>query len=221
MIKGILLDLDDTLYAYPACDAAGQAAAFAFLAEKLSHGKSLKINKRKVAKNFALARGIVKKQIPETGASHSRLLYFQNTIEQLTGCSIPAVALATESIFWKAYFKKMKLRPGVKPFLLEMKKRSVKIAVVSDFTTAMQIKKLQRLGIDRYIDILVTSEESGRDKPAPDSFRLALKKLNLRTSEVVMVGDDQRRDRIGADRLKIRFFEITALKDFVKIVMPD
>lgn len=209
-VKGILLDLDDTLYAYTPCNTAGQAAALAFLATKLQ--------KKKIAKIFALARMAIKKQIPESGASHSRLLYFQKTIELLTGQSNIKLALATEKIFWRAYFAKMKLRPGIKQFLIDAKGCDVKIAIVSDFTTEIQIKKLIHLGIDHFIDVLVTSEESGRDKPAPNSFQLALKKLNLKASEVIMIGDDSKRDRAGAKQLKISFFKTTDFKDIVKIV---
>ena len=204
-VRGILLDLDDTLYAYEPCHRARQAAAFGYLAKKL------KKNEREIAKIFIAARTAVKQQVPETGASHSRLLYFQRCIEIATGRTDIRMALETERISWKAYFSKMKLRLGAKAFLAAAKKRGVKIAVVSDLTTEIQMKKLIRLGIAHSIDVLVTSEESGRDKPAPDSFRLALKKMKLRPRDVVMIGDDARRDRVGAHRMGIRFSTIHAL----------
>ena len=84
----------------------------------------------------------------------------------------------------------MKLGKGVLNILKELKKRDIKTAIVSDLTTHIQLRKLQKLGINNYIDILVTSEEAGSEKPHSIMFLLTLNKLGLKPSDALMVGDN-------------------------------
>lgn len=212
--KGVVLDLDDTLYFYQPCNASGNAALFAFLATQL------KVRGGEVEAAFLRARKKVHATLKNTGASHSRLLYIQKCIETLTGKTDVLFSLKAEEIFWREYFKKMKLVPGAFDFLKAAKKRGVKIAIVSDLTAQIQMRKIIRLGIARYVDVLVTSEESGKEKPALDSFRAALKKLKLPAHAVVCIGDDHKKDFLAArhagmmalhadsfDKLKESFFK--------------
>ncbi len=53
-------------------------------------------------------------------------------------------------------------------------------------------------GLDEYFDYVVTSEESGCDKPHVESFKLALDKLDIPAKKIWMIGDDYDSDIIGA-----------------------
>ena len=55
--------------------------------------------------------------------------------------------------------------------------------------------KLAELGLERYIDVLVTSEEAGAEKPSARIFRMALKKAGCRASETLLIGDDRIKDK--------------------------
>ena len=68
------------------------------------------------------------------------------------------------------------------------------------------MRKLVRLGVARYIDVLVTSEESGKEKPAPDSFLCGLKKMKLAPCDVVSIGDDHKKDIVAPRRMGMRAF---------------
>ncbi len=54
------------------------------------------------------------------------------------------------------------------------------------------------LGIEPYIDFVVTSGEAGEDKPAPGIFLAALKKAAVTPAEAVHVGDQYGVDVVGA-----------------------
>ena len=54
--------------------------------------------------------------------------------------------------------KHMKLRKDVLTVFKELRKKSIQIAIVSDLTTKIQLKKLKALKINDYVDVLVTSE---------------------------------------------------------------
>ena len=50
----------------------------------------------------------------------------------------------------------------------------------------------------KYIDIIVTSEEVGIEKPSTQMFYTILQKLNLNPCDVIMIGDNYDKDIIGA-----------------------
>jgi len=60
-------------------------------------------------------------------------------------------------------------------------------------------------GLDEYFDYVVTSEESGADKPNPLCFEVALAKIGLPiSSEIWMIGDNYESDIIGASCFNIK-----------------
>lgn len=199
MRKALIFDLDHTFYDYPSCNSAGQAALFVFLS------KRLKVSRRRVTILFNQARQRIHTQLPTQAASHSRLLYSQDTIETIRGCTDVRLTLQAEAIFWKAYLAKMRLRPGTRQLLRQARRQGLRIVVASDLTTAIQLRKLLRLHLAQYIDYVVTSEEVGIEKPDPTMLQVAVKKCGCRTNEVVYIGDSISRDGIAARRLGIPF----------------
>lgn len=97
----------------------------------------------------------------------------------------------------------MSLSHGVLSTLKQLKKQNYMIAIVSDMTTHIQLRKLKKLKITKYIDYLVTSEEAGSEKPHSIMFLLALNKLRLKPEEVIMVGDSLISDIEGANSVGI------------------
>ncbi len=56
----------------------------------------------------------------------------------------------------------------------------------------------RELGLESYLDFVVTSKEVGADKPKPPIFLAALDKAGVNASEAVHVGDQYKLDVIGA-----------------------
>jgi len=56
----------------------------------------------------------------------------------------------------------------------------------------------RRLGLEPYLDFVVTSEEAGSDKPQPPIFLTALEWAGVNASEAVHVGDQYKIDVVGA-----------------------
>ena len=56
----------------------------------------------------------------------------------------------------------------------------------------------RELGLEPYLDFVVTSGEVGADKPAPPIFLAALKRAGVNASEAVHIGDQYNLDVIGA-----------------------
>ncbi len=62
----------------------------------------------------------------------------------------------------------------------------------------------RELGLEPYIDFIVTSGEVGADKPKPAIFLAALKKAGVKASEALHVGDQYKLDAVGAMGVGIR-----------------
>lgn len=215
-LKGILFDLDNTLYDYSPCNYEGEKAAIKFLSEELALSAS------KTMRLYKEARTYVHEQLKNTAASHSRLLYCHKLIELATGSSEPVLARKASQIFWESFLNNMRPRSDVIRLLKYIKQNSIKMAIVTDLTTDIQIRKMEKLKIPQYIDVLVTSEEVGIEKPNPKIINFALNKLNLKKKEVMLIGDSLEKDKMVADQLQIPFWHVTNdsdISDFYSYLM--
>lgn len=183
--RGLLMDLDNTAYAYDPCHEAGLAAGAARLTEMRPNWAGADFRR-----DYNAARVAVKKQLgPRSAAVHCRLLYCKRLVEDRLGRSDLALAQALHDAYWLGYFAVMRPDPGCVETLAELRRRGVKLAWVTNFTTQRQFLKLQALGLADAADFLFTSEEAGADKPDQAVLRLALHRMKMSADEVWMLGD--------------------------------
>jgi putative hydrolase of the HAD superfamily len=97
------------------------------------------------------------------------------------------------------------IRPcrGVPALLAALRRRGFKLALLSDGYMPCQRNKFQALGLERYFDKVVFSEELGRRawKPSPKGFELLQRHFRLAGSACVYVGDNPAKDFIAPNRL--------------------
>lgn len=194
---GVLLDLDDTLYAYEPCHQAGLAQAYLLWQKKTGSSYD------EFIKSYKTAQQIVKANTHNQAASHSRLLYFQTMAEAEFGRSEFELTCKLESVYWDNFFNLMELRPGVEDLLKTLAERKIKICIVTDLTAALQFSKLIKLKLTDSIDFIVSSEEAGIEKPDAKIFQLAQAKLGVPRERLLMIGDDEGRDELGAKNFGI------------------
>jgi len=188
----VLLDLDDTLYEYAPAHAAGLAAAQEFA------GEALNLAPGDFLANFEHARVELKNRLGPVASSHSRLLYFARAIERSGFSTQPLIALQMEQTYWRAFLSNATLFDEVIDFLDDLRIAGIPAVIVTDLTAQIQYRKIIHFGLDRYVDWIVTSEESGADKPTAVNFELALAKLGGVEGVIWMVGEHPRCDLIGA-----------------------
>lgn len=82
--------------------------------------------------------------------------------------------------------------------------RSRHVAIVTNNEVAEQEEKLDFLGVRSAVDALVISQAVGTSKPDPRIFREALRRLDVRPSSAVMIGDSWTNDVLGAAGAGIR-----------------
>lgn len=194
MKRAVLFDLDNTLYDYSPVHKKALTKAY-----KIFNGQIQKISKEKFTRLFNLSKIEIHQELSGTASSHNRVLYFQRLVEKTHNTIDPKIILTLYEAYWRTFLENMKLKKGVLETLKSLKKLDIKIVLVSDLTTNIQLRKIHKLKITPYIDFLVTSEEAGSEKPHLIMFLLALKKLNLLPEEVIFVGDDKNKDISGAN----------------------
>jgi putative hydrolase of the HAD superfamily len=98
--------------------------------------------------------------------------------------------------------------PNITPFeesieLLKNLIPSYKIGLVSDGYLEVQQRKWKALGLDIFFDAVVFSDSLGREnwKPSTAPFKLVLEQLNVAPEFSVYIGDNPRKDFLGARQL--------------------
>lgn len=197
MIDTWIFDLDGTLYDYDRCNSEGEKALYL----EMDRLWGIKPEQSRILLRSAKEK--VKQRLGQVAASHNRMLYMQNITEQLrvkTGSYAPVLYDA----YWNTFLDSMTMFSGMKMLLENLKEQKKQLVLLTDMTVMIQFRKLKRLGLEDTFDYIVTSEEAGEEKPSERMFQLVLEKTGRKKEEMIMIGDDQKKDVDGAERFGIR-----------------
>jgi FMN phosphatase YigB (HAD superfamily)/ribulose-5-phosphate 4-epimerase/fuculose-1-phosphate aldolase len=195
--KGVIFDLDNTIYSYEVCHNNALDAVILFLQNNYGINKTyyeIKDLYENISKKL-------KYELKSTAASHNKSIYFKQLSELLKLHYSNTQIL--NDLYWKTFFDNMVCFEGVQDFIAWNKNLGVKIGILTDYETEHQIQKLEKLGIIDYVDVLVTSEEVGIEKPSCQMFQTILRKMKLSPDDVIMIGDDFNKDINGALNMNI------------------
>lgn len=187
MIKAVVFDLDNTLTDFMrmkenAVDAAVQAmvdAGLRFPPEEI---------KQKIYDVYD-AKGIEFQNV------------FDHALSQLLGDVDFKIKAAGIVGYRRAKEASLVLYPHVKITLIELMKRGIRLAVVSDAPREEAWLRLCYLQLHHMFDFVSTFEDVGERKPSPLPFQAALEHFGVTAAEAIMVGDWPERDITGAAQL--------------------
>jgi len=191
--KGLLLDIDNTLYDYNKTHSIAKKSVLDYCENKFG------LTRIEIEEAYNKARKKVHIELSETASSHNRLLYFQKMCELLQRNPLE-YSLDIYTIYWDTFLENMEPFDGIYELLEKYKH---KICLVTDLTAHIQYRKVKKLNLDKYCSQIVTSEEAGKEKPHPYMFMHALQKLNLHADEVCMIGDSFNKDIFGATNINM------------------
>jgi HAD superfamily hydrolase (TIGR01549 family) len=192
MIRAVLLDLDDTLVDH-------QHAHRAALEGVRQHYPALQAVSIEalVAES---ARVIVQLhddvQLGRVAVDAARIERYRRLFE-FAGVAERAPSAEAATLSRALYQEKRCCVPGASELLAALAQQ-VRVAVVTNNTTAEQTEKLGRFNLAQHVSALVTSEAVGAAKPDPRIYAEALQRLDVRADEAVMVGDSLVADVHGA-----------------------
>lgn len=190
MIKAIIFDLDNTLVDFMAMkEAAIEAAALAMI------DAGLKMSKKDVKEG-------IYEIYEEEGIEDQRV--FDKFLTRELGTIDYRIHAAGIIGYRRAREAALVLYPHVQLVLMELMKRGIKLAVLSDAPRLQAWLRLCQLNLQHIFDIVITFEDTNKKKPAPEPFKLALQELGVEAECAIMVGDWAERDIYGAKLLKMK-----------------
>lgn len=198
-IRAVLLDLDDTLFDHrhgarqALTDVRGLHRCFDTVdpaALEQSHHRILE----------ELHLDVLAGRIDLDGARAERF----RRLYQAAGVEADAGLVAkTATTYREQYLAARQPVEWADGFLAAVRARAT-VVIVSNNLLEEQQAKLRHCRLDRYVDVLVVSEEAGVSKPAPGIFAIALERARVQACEAVMVGDSWTNDVEGARAAGIR-----------------
>jgi putative hydrolase of the HAD superfamily len=104
---------------------------------------------------------------------------------------------------WMHFDLKMVLFDDVIPALTHLRELGLILGLISNVDRDIA-PLYQELGLSAWLQVVVTSQEVGFNKPQPEIFQEALKKAGVKPSEAIYVGDQHQIDVVGANGAGMR-----------------
>ena len=95
----------------------------------------------------------------------------------------------TESIHYFTELKEIPVMPGLIDLLEKLTLKNFPIAVASSSFPEIIELILQRTGLRKHFQVVVSSQEAGKSKPEPDVFLLAAKQLGINPQDCMVIED--------------------------------
>ncbi|MDX2360114.1 MAG: YjjG family noncanonical pyrimidine nucleotidase [Crocinitomicaceae bacterium] len=92
------------------------------------------------------------------------------------------------------------LFPNAENTLIQLRDLGYEMHIITNGFKEIQDIKLTKSGIRDYFDVVVCSEEVGKNKPAREVFTEALIRADAKAKDSVMIGDNYKADVLGAER---------------------
>ena len=188
MIKGILFDLDDTLYPEKQFVMSGFRAVASYLSKKYGMDSDYIFS--------------ILKEDFENGLRKRNL----DVVLQKLGMedeNTPDVVR-----IFREHKPTISLYPEVRP-ILDWSKKRFKLGLITDGYIITQRNKIHSLKIEDYFDVIIINDISkGCSKIDKEPFLKALSEINFNAQDVVYVGDNPAKDFVRAKEIGIHTIRI-------------
>jgi len=180
-VKGIVFDLDDTLYPQESFKRSGFAAVAQWLSDNY---------------DFSISTIMVELEsiMQQKGASYP---YMFNDLSKRLKIDQPTVAQMVQVFI--DHEPIIHCYPGVHAMLKRLKER-FKLGLLTDGRLRVQQKKVRALKLESEFDEILCSNALGLEKPHPSLFQWFEEQFQIQPSELVYTGDNPFKDFIGAKK---------------------
>ncbi|MGD9992383.1 MAG: YjjG family noncanonical pyrimidine nucleotidase [Salinivirgaceae bacterium] len=105
------------------------------------------------------------------------------------------------------YISESPLKTALFPHAIDvleyLKSKNYRLFLLTNGFKEVQVVKIKHSGLEPFFEKMITSEEAGYQKPHAKIFEYALKTVNAKKKESLMVGDDMENDIFGAQSFGI------------------
>ncbi|WP_457640561.1 HAD family hydrolase [Persephonella sp.] len=147
-----------------------------------------------VAVNYALEK-LGKDPLPQKEIIKHVGYGGKKLMEGVLGTTDEDIINKAVELFREYYFKYpaeyTTLYPYVEELFIELKNRDKKIGIVTNKYEDISRRIIEKLNIDRYLDILIGGDTVEKKKPDPEPIMYAVEKLSKSPYQTVMIGDSE------------------------------
>ncbi|HIH09758.1 MAG TPA: TIGR02253 family HAD-type hydrolase [Candidatus Diapherotrites archaeon] len=183
-MKAVIFDLDNTLIDFMRMKKISCEAAIAAMIDA-----GLQMDKDKAYKKLFELYGV-------HGIEHQEI--FQEFLKKVSGKIDYRILSRGINAYRKMQVGYLEPYPHVRSTLIALKKKGLRLAIVSDAPKLKAWMRLTEMGIADFFDVVVTLDDTGKAKPHAMPFKAAVKELSCAPAEILFVGDNPARDIKGA-----------------------
>ncbi|RMD77142.1 HAD family hydrolase [Candidatus Dojkabacteria bacterium] len=194
-MKAVIFDLDNTLCDTLSSIPRSMKVCYKYLKNffpDLDLDKFLKIEEE------IFVRLTIEQRLP---VYSFRALYWHEIFQELGLEADPILIKNVIHLYGDQMAKTVELFPGIEDLLTELKKRGLKLAILSNGDFFTKASMVEYLNIGKYFDLVVASDITQVDKPDPRAFLYVLQKLDVKAYECLFVGDERQNDIMGAQNV--------------------
>lgn len=219
-MKGIIFDLDNTLYD----------------AEQYYFGAFKEITKY-LSKKHNISKQEIYKRLVNLWREKTSM--YSHLFDDLLDFFNLEIELENIIKIFNDYDGEFKPYPDVIQTLKELKNRNHKLGIITDGKVERQKRKIKSLGIDEFFDAVIFTKEFDNPKPSEIPFQEAINKLKVSPQKSFYVGDNPLIDFEGAKKIGMKTvrvlkgefrdipkneyidYEISELKELLKVINND
>ena len=184
MTKAVFFDIDDTLV---------DTSSFADLAR---HAAIESMCNNGLPLEPEEAYDVLKDIIKEKGSNYSK--HFNILTEEVLGKEDPLLVAIGMTTYHNVKFALLRPFPRTSAILIYLKSKGYKLGAITNGITIKQWEKLVRLNLYHFFDIVITSEEVGVEKPDPEIYIEACRRMACDVKKSIMIGNKLDVDCMGA-----------------------
>lgn len=198
MIKAVFFDLYQTLVTYDPPREELQAKALGDFGIEV---KPEVLRRPLIAADEFIYQEIARSSLSQRSKEEQMSLWVQYERLLLKEAGIEADQQLILGLLGKMRQSDMKLVlfDDVMPVLTALKDRGLILGLISNVDRDLT-PRLNELGLSTLLQVIVTSQSSGFNKPQPEIFQEALRQAGVAPAEAIYVGDQYQVDVIGAGK---------------------